>query len=148
MPDPDQVLVVVREWVIKAENDLKTAAHTLRLGDDCPTDTVCFHAQQCVEKYLKSLLVLAHQDFPKTHDLESLAAILPATRRGLLASEDLARLTDYATGARYPGWTDIPLAEARKAVALARRLRKQVRATLPRTAARRPPRQRKRPSPR
>jgi len=59
MPDHDRVLQVVREWVIKAENDLKNAAHTLKMGADCPTDTVCFHAQQCVEKYMKAVLVMS-----------------------------------------------------------------------------------------
>jgi HEPN domain-containing protein len=43
------------ERIGKAENDLKTAAQTLKLGTDCPTDTVCFHAQQCVEKCLKKI---------------------------------------------------------------------------------------------
>jgi HEPN domain-containing protein len=41
--------VVARQWLEKADNDLKTAQHTLTLGDDCPFDTVCFHAQQCVD---------------------------------------------------------------------------------------------------
>ena len=45
MPTPDAVITVLREWVVKAENDLKTAAHTLTLGDDCSTDTVRLHAQ-------------------------------------------------------------------------------------------------------
>ncbi len=71
------MLVVVREWIEKADNDLKTAAHTIKLGADCPTDTVCFHAQQCVEKYLKALLVLRRCDFPRTHDLERLRDLLP-----------------------------------------------------------------------
>ncbi len=62
MPEPDKVTLVIREWVIKAENDLKTAVHTLEMEDDCPTDTVCFHAQRCVEKYLKAFLVLKEID--------------------------------------------------------------------------------------
>jgi hypothetical protein len=41
-PEREDVLAVVREWVEKAENDLKNAVHTLKLGDECPTDTVCF----------------------------------------------------------------------------------------------------------
>jgi HEPN domain-containing protein len=56
MPDPENVRAVVREWVEKAENDIETAALVLRAGSRCPVDTVCFHAQQCVEKYLKALL--------------------------------------------------------------------------------------------
>jgi hypothetical protein len=35
MPDPEKVAALVSEWVAKAENDLQTAAHTLRLGKDC-----------------------------------------------------------------------------------------------------------------
>lgn len=45
MPAPDRVLAVVREWVVKAENDLTNATHVLKLAAECPTDTVCFHAQ-------------------------------------------------------------------------------------------------------
>lgn len=63
MPDREKVLAVTREWVDKAENDLKNAAHTLTMGEKCPTDTVCFHAQQCVEKYLKAFLVCSGIEF-------------------------------------------------------------------------------------
>ena len=66
---------IVLEWVVKAENDLLNAAHTLKLGRRCPTDTVCFHAQQCAEKYVKALLVFRGVDFPRTHDLEVLALL-------------------------------------------------------------------------
>jgi HEPN domain-containing protein len=137
MPERDKVLAVVREWMVKAENDLKTAAHTLELGDDCPTDTVCFHAQQCVEKYIKASLVVDRIDFPKTHDVEALATLMPKRVRPNLSAAEAAKLCDYATGARYPGWCDIPLSEARRAVALARRIRKQIRAKLPREVLRR-----------
>jgi HEPN domain-containing protein len=132
MPGPDEVLNLVREWVTKADNDLLTAAHTIRLGEECPTDTVCYHAQQCVEKYLKAVLVLAGVDFPKTHDLERLSALVPPDACPRLSAEEQAGLTEYATGARYPGWGEIPLAEARRALALARRVRREVRQGLPR----------------
>jgi HEPN domain-containing protein len=131
MPARDKVLLVVSEWVLKAENDLKNAAQALRLGDDCPTDTVCFHAQQCIEKYLKALCVLRGTDFPKTHDVKTLMALLPVAARPSIAVEDQERITDYATGPRYPGWPEISLTEARRAVALARRVRKEIRKRLP-----------------
>ena len=63
MAGNDRIAQVVSEWVEKAENDLKNAAHTIKMGEDCPTDTVCFHAQQCVEKYLKAFLVSTGIDF-------------------------------------------------------------------------------------
>jgi hypothetical protein len=51
MPAPDPVIAVIREWLAKADNDLKTAAHTLALGKEAPTDTVCFHCQQSPQTY-------------------------------------------------------------------------------------------------
>lgn len=131
----DEVLQVVRQWAQKADNDLTTAAHTLQLGETCPTDTVCFHAQQCVEKYLKALLAWRGIDFPKTHNLGALLALLPPRVRLDLTAEEQERLTDYATVTRYPGDYDaIPLAEAQQAVTVARRVRNQIRKRLPKEA--------------
>ncbi len=137
MPDREQLITVCAEWLAKAENDLITAAHTLKLGESCPTDTVCFHAQQCIEKYLKASLVLSGKDFPRTHDLEILVALLPTELRPEMTTEEQARLTEYAVATRYPGWDQISLAVARRAVAVARRVRKEVRRVLPRKALRR-----------
>jgi HEPN domain len=80
MPVPNPAIAVVRDWIVKAENDLRNPAHTLKLGADCPTDTVCFHAQQCAEKYIKALLVFGATPFPKTHNIQvmsALSAIIP-----------------------------------------------------------------------
>jgi HEPN domain-containing protein len=35
MQRDEQVIKVVREWVEKAENDLKNAAYTLKMGEEC-----------------------------------------------------------------------------------------------------------------
>src|ERR1700722_5922076 len=119
MPTPDAVISVLREWVFKAENDLKTAAHTLTLGAACPTDTVCFHAQQCVEKYIKALLIFRGTPFPKTHEIPLRRALLRPKLRPKLETKAQNRLTEYAVSQRYPGaGPDIPLTEARKAVAI------------------------------
>ncbi|MBI3794986.1 MAG: HEPN domain-containing protein [Nitrospinae bacterium] len=100
MPDPKNTLSVVREWISKAENDFLNATHTLKLGEKCPTDTVCFHAQQCAEKYIKALLVLENIDFSKTHDLEKLTATLPARTKLDITPEEMAGLTSYAVVGR------------------------------------------------
>ena len=42
MRSADRAAEVAAEWIAKAENDLLNAAHTLKLGARCPTDTVCF----------------------------------------------------------------------------------------------------------
>jgi len=51
MTVPPEQLVMVQRWVEKAEEDYRNFQNTLKMSDDCPLDTVCFHAQQCVEKY-------------------------------------------------------------------------------------------------
>jgi hypothetical protein len=53
MTKKDELFTVVRQWVEKAEEDFRNAEYTLTLKERCPLNTVCFHAQQCVEKYLK-----------------------------------------------------------------------------------------------
>lgn len=133
--DPD-VLAVILQWVEKAEHDLTTASYTLRLRANCPTDTVCFHAQQCVEKYLKALLVLNDVDFGRTHHISALLSLLPPSIRPQMTPEEQERFTEYAVTTRYPGDYDpITREEAKQAVQIARRVRNQVRRRLP-TAAR------------
>jgi len=129
--DPE-IVAVARQWVQKAENDLKNAAHTLKLGQACPTDTVCFHVQQCVEKYITALLVWHGTEFSRIHHISALLELLPPRFRCDLTPEEQERLTDYAVTTRYPGdYEPIPLAEAREAVEIARRVRKQIRRFLP-----------------
>jgi HEPN domain-containing protein len=137
MPDPEKVAAVVSEWVVKAENDLKSAAYILRLGRECPTDVVCFHSQQVAEKYLKALLTAYGIPFPKTHNIRKLVEMLPAGTQLSLSEDEQDELTDYATGARYPGWGEISLTDSRRALAIARRLRRDIRKLLPKEALRR-----------
>jgi HEPN domain-containing protein len=104
MLDLDEaVLEVVAQWVLKAESDLKTAALLLRVRRDSPTDIVCFHVQQCVEKYLKAMLVLNAIEFPRTHQISLLLALVPAQVRPVLTPQEQDRLTEYAVTTRYPG---------------------------------------------
>ena len=135
MPGNERVLRVVRGWVEKAESDLKVAALALEAGKDCPTDAVAFHAQQCAEKYIKALLVFNGVDFPKIHDLGELIALLPSGTGISLPMEEERRLTTYATVTRYPGdYEPISLAEARRAIKIAERIREEVRKLLPEEA--------------
>ena len=139
MSEPNEVLSVVRQWVWKADSDLQAATYILQLGEDGPTDAVCFHAQQCIEKYVKAFLVLAGIEFPWTHNLGVLIAYLPQQIRLSLTPEEQERLTNYATTTRYPGdYEPIAVAEARQAVRLARRARREIRRQLPQKAWQKP----------
>jgi HEPN domain-containing protein len=44
---------LTQEWIDKAEGDFRTATREIQVTQDPSYDGVCFHAQQCVEKYLK-----------------------------------------------------------------------------------------------
>ena len=46
----EAVLIVLREWLVKAENDLTAASQIIKMGKAATMDTICFHAQQCLEK--------------------------------------------------------------------------------------------------
>jgi HEPN domain-containing protein len=135
MREPPERLLVLRDWVLNAEHDLAMAAAGMKIPGDPPTESVCFHAQQAAEKYLKALLICHGLDFPKTHDLGKVAQLLPEGMAVPLSAEEQRRLTQYATVARYPGdYEEISLAEAKKAIALARKARRWARSLLPRAA--------------
>ena len=44
------------EWVSKAEGDFATMERESRVADSPNLEGLCFHAQQCAEKYLKARL--------------------------------------------------------------------------------------------
>lgn len=132
MNENPENLRAARQWVEKAEHDLRNAEHTLTLKEDCPFDTVCFHAQQCVEKYLKALLLVHSVDFPRTHDLRVLMQLVSLHRELGLEMSEMVALNRYTVEARYPGdWEPITRDDAEEAVAIARKARKAVRACLP-----------------
>lgn len=67
---------------------------------------VCFHAQQCVEKYLKAVLAESGRPIPRTHDVGALVRLivdLVPDQSGW--EEELRALGPYAVALRYP--TDV-----------------------------------------
>ena len=63
---------ITHEWIEKAEADFATAERELRARKKPNYDAVCFHSQQCAEKYLKARLQEAEVVFGRTHDLLAL----------------------------------------------------------------------------
>lgn len=131
---PEKIRNVCR-WVEKAEHDLRAAEHTMQIIDEGLTDIVCFHCQQCAEKYLKALLVSRDIPFPKTHDLRRLLDLV-RTHTGLdLVARTVLPLNRYTIEGRYPGdWEPINRQEAEEAVTIARHVRGRVREFLPQQA--------------
>lgn len=134
MPSLEQVSSVALEWVLKAEEDLRAASHLLKAGKQCPTSAVAFHAQQCVEKYLKAVLVMQSLAFPKTHDVEKLIGLLPLDVAISLPVAEQRILSVYGTVTRYPGdYEPVSMKDARKAVSTARRIKRELRSALPKS---------------
>lgn len=111
MPLDDARIRLVSQWVRKAEDDFQVV-QLLRTESERLGGAIAFHAQQCVEKYLKAVLTDRQQEFPKTHDIEHLR-VLVAMHDGTLAEKlrDAAILSWYAVDARYPGEDDPPSVE-------------------------------------
>jgi len=133
MPAHDPAIIrAAQGWVRKAENDFSNATNEIKRGKKSPLDTVCFHAQQTVEKYLKAILVLKGIDFGRTHDISILLAMVPRNIRPEMSKLEQVTLVDYAVTSRYPGdYEPISMADARKAVAMSRKVRGFVRRYVP-----------------
>jgi len=122
---------IVARWMEKAENDLRNATHTLTLQEDCPFDTVCFHAQQCVEKRLKAILLRFGVDVPRTHDLRVILQMVPVSTDLDIELGEILPLNRYSVEARYPDdWEPITREEAENAVEIARRVSERTRRLL------------------
>lgn len=119
---------LVKLWIRKAENDLVAAEHLLTVRPHTPYDTICFHAQQCAEKYLKAFLVFHGIEFGKTHDLEELTGLASEIDESFLELKDESRwLTDYAVEVRYPMLMEEPKEEeARSAIRIAIKIKELV----------------------
>ena len=119
-----------REWVGKAEEDFLAAIDLARRRTKPLWSSVCFHAQQCAEKYLKARLAEAGLPVTKTHDLETLLDLLiplePAWASLRTALQDL---TDYAVDFRYPGHAATK-SVARQAVVDCKLVRREIRTSL------------------
>ena len=71
------------------------------------TSTICFHAQQTVEKYLKAFLALHDVDFPRTHDVDYLLMECQKIDKDSF-NVDLKSLTEFGVSVRYPDDFYIP----------------------------------------
>ena len=94
----------VREWVSKAEGDYATAERELNPTGTPNLDAVCFHAEQCIEKLMKALLIHLGVTPPRSHDLVALDRLLtPVCHGWSWPVEELRLLTSAAVDFRYPG---------------------------------------------
>jgi HEPN domain-containing protein len=125
-----------RAWLAKAGSDALNIQNNLA-AVQVPWDTVCYHAQQAVEKTLKAYLVFHRRPLLRTHDLVALLAACCEVEPALAElDETCRRLNAFAVEARYPSDIYEPTEpDAREAVAALDRVRRTVLAFLPRSQA-------------
>ena len=83
--------------------DYVTANHLDKTLYPKPMEIICYHCQQCAEKYLKALTEYLGKEIEKTHDLGNLATTISETLevpQNVLVS--CAKLTQYGVKIRYP----------------------------------------------
>ena len=133
MRPPDEVKkVIVRQWLEKAEQDMK-AGEALLAAEPPFLYPACFHSQQAAEKYLKALLTRHQIEFPKTPAIEQLLDLVERVDAETATSlGEAAELTPYGVDIRYPGDQPEPdFEQTRRAVELARKVRDAVLRLLP-----------------
>lgn len=117
------------EWIEKAEGDYIT----VKLLEESPIsskDIICFHAQQCIEKYLKAWLQEANIPVPRTHNLEDLLnLIIPTFPAWSSWHPDFSTLSKHAVDFRYPG-KSATANDAEHAMKICVQVREAVRKTL------------------
>jgi HEPN domain-containing protein len=92
-------------WLAFARSDLAMAR--IPRDEDMFLESLCFHAQQAVEKSIKAVLVFRKLRVPKIHSIEALIDFLPSDIQrtpDLIAS---ATLSEYASNTRYPGFEEL-----------------------------------------
>ncbi|MEA3459308.1 MAG: HEPN domain-containing protein [Chloroflexota bacterium] len=116
----------------KAANDLVAARATLATGE--ALDTVCFHAQQAVEKSLKSVLALWEVEYPWRHDLgELLELVKPLVPEVAPLEDRIISLTPFAVEIRYDEEFEPSMGEATAALRTASEVYELIRSIIERS---------------
>jgi len=112
----------IKNWLFRAKEDLAVMNRLADSEIEFYTSSICFHAQQAVEKYLKAFLVYHDVDFPRTHDVDFLME--ECQRLDHQSFEiDLKSLTEFGVAVRYPDDFFIPgIKETKEYIEIANRV--------------------------
>jgi HEPN domain-containing protein len=117
----------IKQWIIKGDHDLGTAKITyLHIPEYI--DTVTFHCQQAVEKYLKAYLIFQSTTFRFSHDLVYLLELINQNDSDFEEYYDsVSELQGYAVEIRYPNETIyLSNEKVEKAISIAKIVRELV----------------------
>jgi HEPN domain-containing protein len=91
----------LNNWLFRAKEDIAVIDNLYKTDPDLYASTICFHAQQAVEKSLKAFLVYNNIDFPRTHDVDFLLMECKKIDSKDF-NIDLGSLSDFGVNIRYP----------------------------------------------
>jgi HEPN domain-containing protein len=98
----------IKNWLFRANEDIAVIDNLINSGIENYTSTICFHAQQASEKFLKAFLVNHDVDFPRTHDLDFLLLECQKINKEPFLDINLKDLTEFGVSVRYPDDFYIP----------------------------------------
>ncbi len=98
----DDLRDYVEKWLFRANEDVAVIDRLTQSEPQAYASSICFHAQQAVEKSLKAVLAANGIDFPRTHDVDFLLDECRKVVPGLFEAIDLKSLTDFGVSVRYP----------------------------------------------
>ena len=99
----EALLPYAEKWLTYAKSDLVMSKHQ---EEFVLFNNLCFHAQQCVEKSVKAVLILHSIEYPRTHDINKLVGLFPPDIQWEDELRGAGILSEYAIEARYPGDRD------------------------------------------
>jgi HEPN domain-containing protein len=91
----------LQNWLYRAKEDIAVIDSLFITDPAFYASTICFHAQQAAEKFLKAFLVYHEVDFPRTHDVDFL--LIECKKIDSKDFDiDLGSLADFGVNIRYP----------------------------------------------
>ncbi len=107
------------QWKLKADNDIQTIINEIE-SQKPVTDSICYHSQQSVEKYLKLFLVSNSLEPLKTHNIRVLRKECEKLHPSFSELCEIDYLSEYSVELRYPDNFRVPeMDEALEAYRLA-----------------------------
>ena len=125
----DPVMEQFAQLMYRAGEDIRVAEAILNL-DPPPLSAACYHAQQAVEKAIKSALMADRIDYPFVHDLERLLPLVPIAWGIAEIIDDPKELSTWASYPRYLTIKEPSREFAAQALADARALHEQITAEM------------------
>ncbi len=113
---------IAMEWFKMADLDFNSAKFLLNMRP-MPFEIICYHCQQCAEKYLKGYMALKGLQPLKIHDLTILnKQCITVDLRFKQIEDECIELTDYGVQIRYPFHIELEEKDVQNAIKNAQKI--------------------------